>query len=347
MNQRAEEYKTAKIHPDARMDQLRVLAFADLINGVSLAARIAQAQADADREDGEPASLEPADEVSPDGAGQAGDDQDNGVPGTRSDGEGDGAPGGGGNDCGGMGGSGEPDGAGTGLPVTANLTIPLAILLDLADRPGVGHGLGPLDPALARDLAAAAARSARSQWCVTVTDADGTAIGHGCARPARTRKAKSAPPRNRGGPPARTRWAFAPRGGPSPPGGHGAWALTLPGGRELTVKLGPVPVTGCDHRHESRGYQPGDTLRHLVEIRDGECTFLTCSRHARGCDFEHALPHDQGGRTCACNGGARSRKCHRVKQSRGWAVTQPRPGWHRWTTPASRTYTQGPMRYPA
>ena len=38
VNQRAEEYKTAKIHPDARMDQLRVLAFADLINGVSLAA---------------------------------------------------------------------------------------------------------------------------------------------------------------------------------------------------------------------------------------------------------------------------------------------------------------------
>jgi hypothetical protein len=27
-------------------------------------------------------------------------------------------------------------------------------------------------------------------------------------------------------------------------------------------------------------------------------------------------------------------------------VTQPWPGWHQWTTPASRTYTQGPMQYP-
>jgi hypothetical protein len=120
----------------------------------------------------------------------------------------------------------------------------------------------------------------------------------------------------------------------------------MPGGRELTAQLGPVPVTDCDHRHESHAYQPGDTLRHLVEIRDGECTFPACSRHARGCDFEHATPYDQGGKTCACNGGARSRRCHKVKQSRGWAVTQPRPGWHRWTTPSGRSYTQGPMRYP-
>ena len=45
-------------------------------------------------------------------------------------------------------------------------------------------GIGPLDPDLARDLAAAAARTARSTWCVTVTDQDGHAIGHGCARPA-------------------------------------------------------------------------------------------------------------------------------------------------------------------
>ena len=66
----------------------------------------------------------------------------------------------------------------------ANLTIPLATLLHLADRPGEMTGIGPLDPDLARDLAAAAARTARSTWCVTVTDQDGHAIGHGCARPA-------------------------------------------------------------------------------------------------------------------------------------------------------------------
>ncbi len=140
-------------------------------------------------------------------------------------------------------------------------------------------------------------------------------------------------------------WAFAPAGDPGPPGGYGAWELTLPGGCRLGVKLEPVATFACDHRHESHAYQPNDTLRHQVQVRDYECTFPTCSRHARESDFEHARPYDKGGRTCACNAGARSRQCHRVKQSPGWNVTQPRPGWHQWITPAGRIYLQGPKRY--
>jgi hypothetical protein len=124
------------------------------------------------------------------------------------------------------------------------------------------------------------------------------------------------------------------------------WALTVPSGLELTLNLEPVPTYECDHRHESHAYKPNATLRHLVQIRDHTCTFPPCSRHARDSDFEHATPYDQGGRTCASNAGARSRKCHRIKQSPGWNVTQPRPGWHQWTTPRGRTYTQGPKRYP-
>jgi hypothetical protein len=120
----------------------------------------------------------------------------------------------------------------------------------------------------------------------------------------------------------------------------------MPDGRNLTVELRPVPTFSCDHRYESHAYQPNDTLRHLVQIRDGECTFPPCSRHARQADFEHATPYDQGGRTCACNAGARSRACHQVKQSPGWKVTQPKPGWHQWETPSGRTYIQGPKRYP-
>ena len=64
--------------------------------------------------------------------------------------------------------------------------MPLATLLGLAERPGEIHGFGLLDPALARELAAAAAASPRTQVCVTVTSPEGYAIGHGCARPART-----------------------------------------------------------------------------------------------------------------------------------------------------------------
>ena len=126
-----------------------------------------------------------------------------------------------------------------------------------------------------------------------------------------------------------------------------AYAHFLPGGRELTVRPDPVPVLECDHRYQTHHYQPSDRLRHLVQIRDGTCTFPPCNRHARDSDFEHALPYDKGGKTCPCNAGARSRACHQVKQSPGWNVTQPKPGWHRWETPAGRVYEQEPKRYPA
>ncbi len=420
VNQRAQEYKKAKVSPGATMDQLRVLGFLDILNGIGAAARIAQAQAeaqagqagapqpgqdDAERGRGKPAGHDGrpdgggpgnghaddggrndggADDGGPNDGGADDDGRNDGHAddGGRNDGgaddggrddraaddaSGHGDPGAGGHGSGSGDGpdSGRPDGgsggrgdgapaggppAGTGatgpaLPARINLTIPFATLLDLAERPGESHGLGPLDPALARDLAAAAARSPHSEWCVTVTNAAGMAIGHGCARPARTHQAKHRPPGSRDGP-----WAFTSSDGtgtPTPPDGFGSWTITLPGGRDLAVDLGPVPLTDCDHRYESRGYQPGDTLRHLVQVRDGKCTFPCCSRHARESDFEHAIPYEKGGRTCACNAGARSRRCHRVKQSKGWKVEQPLPGWHVWTTPSGRTYTQGPMKYPA
>src|SRR6185437_16048387 len=63
------------------------------------------------------------------------------------------------------------------------LTVPLATLAGLADRPGELGGLGPVDPWLARDLATAAAVNPKTTWCLTVTDDQGHAIAHGCARP--------------------------------------------------------------------------------------------------------------------------------------------------------------------
>ena len=63
------------------------------------------------------------------------------------------------------------------------LTVPLATVTGLADRPGEIAGIGPVDPWLARDLARAAAANPKTTWCVTVTDEQGHAVGHGCARP--------------------------------------------------------------------------------------------------------------------------------------------------------------------
>ena len=131
--------------------------------------------------------------------------------------------------------------------------MPLGTAADLADRPGELSGLGPgapVDPWLARDLLRAAARNPATTWCVTVTDEYGHAVGHGCARPART------------------------------------------------------------------------------------------------CDFEHNVPYETGGRTCMCNGGPKCRHDHRLKQQPGWTVDQLADGTFSLSTPAGRTYTTEPTRYP-
>ncbi len=81
----------------------------------------------------------------------------------------------------------------SGFAARINLTIPLATLLGLAERPGQADGLGAIDPDLARTLATAAAGNPQTSWCVTVTDQRGHPTAHGCARPARAdRSARSA-----------------------------------------------------------------------------------------------------------------------------------------------------------
>ena len=260
-------------------------------------------------------------------------------------------------------------------PRPPDLIVPLLTLLGLADRPGEIQGFGLLDPSLARDMVAAAVASSRAEICVTVTSPEGYASGHGCARPARSaRSAQSAQTSGLqvgGGSTALPAclnltisttdltslaaspgpWSFTPRSstGPpneaGPPDGYGRWELVLPDGRRFTVRLDMVPTQDCDHRYETHGYHPSARLRHLVQVRDGTCTFPPCNRHAKESDFEHALPYEKGGSTDACNAGARSRACHRIKQSKGWNVTQPRPGWHQWTTPSGRVYVQEPKRY--
>ena len=224
------------------------------------------------------------------------------------------------------------------------LTVPLATLADLADRPGELSGLGPVDPWLARDLARAAARNAKTTWCVTVTDAKGHAVSHGCARPEPRSHGKRAGP----GPPlGGTGLCFTPASRDGPPEGYGTWRLRTPGsGPDLIITLDPLTTDPCDHRFESRGHDPGVTLRHLSQIRHATCTSPICRRPARTCDFEHNTPYEAGGRSCLCNGGPKCRHDHRLKQHPRWKVNQLPDGTFRWTTPAGRTYTTEPTRYP-
>jgi hypothetical protein len=231
------------------------------------------------------------------------------------------------------------------------LTIPLATLLGLADHPGEATGFGPLDADMARGMATAATASPATTWCVTVTDRHGHPTAHGCARPARRTGPKRQPSPDTGPPGGRTRTTSGDTGPPGdqagPPYGYGTWRLRPAArGPDLSVDLEPIPVTDCDHRYHTAAHDPGDRLRHLVEVRDGECTWPPCRRAARRCDFEHAIPWEQGGRTCACNAGARCRHHHHQKQAAGWRLVQELPGHHTWTTPSGRQYTTGPTTYP-
>ena len=78
--------------------------------------------------------------------------------------------------------------------VLPEVTVPLVTLQRRAERPGENRLLGPLDPAMARDLAAAAARSPGSRWEVTIVDDHGYAVGHGIARARRGRRQEPQPP---------------------------------------------------------------------------------------------------------------------------------------------------------
>ena len=223
------------------------------------------------------------------------------------------------------------------------LTVPLATLSGLADRPGELGSLGPVDPWLARDLAAAAAASPKTTWCLTVTDSQGHAVAHGCARPEPKNQRNRAGP----GPPGETGFTFTPASRDSTPGGYGTWRLTTPGdGPDLIITINPITTDPCDHQHEAKGHDPGVKLRHLAQIRHATCTSPICRRPAAQADFEHNTPYEAGGRTCLCNTGPKCRHDHRLKQHPRWKVDQLPDGTFRWTTPAGRTYDTEPTRYP-
>jgi Domain of unknown function (DUF222) len=226
--------------------------------------------------------------------------------------------------------------AGRGFRADVHLTLPvmflpLLTLLGLADNPGEADGWGALDPALVRDLGTrAAAAGEASRWHLTLVDENGWAVGHGCA--ATKRGAKRDETGNSGA--MRDSWEDT------------NWTLNLPGGDARTFTLNPIPVWDCDHRYETSKHDPSPLLRHLTEVRDGSCVQVGCHRPAARCDFEHAIPFEQGGKTCGCNGGPKCRRDHQIKQARNWQAIQIAPGFHQWITPSGRSYTRQPRQYP-
>lgn len=194
------------------------------------------------------------------------------------------------------------------LSGTVNLTMPLASWTGSADAPGEAAGYGPVSADDCRDLAGGLAASKDVKWCLTLTDLDGQAVAHGCAR-------------------------ASPR-----PGSVRAWLIK--------IKLKRIDCGACTHDGETRAYRPPEMMRHLVCIRQRTCAFPGCRQPAERCDLDHTNPFDQGGRTCPCNLSPLCRRHHRAKQAPGWHLAQPQPGTLVWTAPHGRTYATQPGRYP-
>ena len=143
--------------------------------------------------------------------------------------------------------------------------MPATAWLGLADSPGEIAGTGAADAATCRDLAAAL-RPGDSRWCLTLTDRNGRAIAHGCAR-----------------------------AGPGPP------ATTDPAAWLAQITITPIETGTCTHRRQTAAYRPPPSLRHLIKIRSRRCGYPGCRRPATRCDDDHTIPHHKGGKTCECN----------------------------------------------
>ena len=262
-----------------------------------------------------------------------GGETDGGGSGDGGDGGGGGGDGGGppppkppGSGDGGNGRRAGPGGHGKRVAAQVALTIPLTTVLGLGHQIGDGGAFGPLDPATARDLAHSAAQHPGTRWCVTVTDEQGRAVAHGCAR----------------GPQP---WVgLAARDGPANSDGSAGQIVARFLDR-LRVRLDPIAVDSCEHTDAEPGYVPSRKLRHKVHARTPTCSYWGCRRPAGTCDDDHTLAWDNGGLTCQCNLAPLCRRHHRMKQRDGWRLEQPRPGIMVWLTPGGRQYVTKPAIY--
>jgi hypothetical protein len=312
VEQRALDLRAAGLPGTLR--DLRVRAYLDLLqerdSRLAPAAPDAASSTDADR------TVSPAHDSRP-------DDPQDGHDGS-GDGHGSGPGGDGGPDhgpTGGPGGSGSNGCArrarkdpGPSVAALVNITVPWSSVIGQPGTLGEAAGFGLLDAQTARDLMAAAARHPRTRWCVTALDPDGTAAAHGCA--------------------------LGPRPAPIP----GTSPDQVP--RALGITLNMIIRGPCHHAQAERRYRPGRKLQHLVNARNTRCTAPGCGQPAARCDLDHTTAWHHGGPTCPCNLAPLCRHHHRCKQAEGWWLEQPEPGVLLWRTPAGRTYTTNPTRYP-
>jgi hypothetical protein len=222
------------------------------------------------------------------------------------------------------------------LPALTNITISAGTLLGWSNAPAEVAGFGLTDPGSARDLIAAASHHPRSRWCITLLDADGEAIAHGCS-------------------PGRHPWTPPPGGnrdGPANP--RDGTAGVGPDDRQRAqlaellrqLKITPVPIAkgACDHKTREDRYRPSRRLQHLIRARTTTCPAPGCNAQAIHNELDHTTPYPDGS-TDQCNLGPPCSRHHHAKHAPGWQLQQPEPGVMRWTLPSGRVHTTRPTRY--
>ncbi|MDD7935525.1 HNH endonuclease signature motif containing protein [Actinomycetospora straminea] len=86
---------------------------------------------------------------------------------------------------------------------------------------------------------------------------------------------------------------------------------------------------------------PSAALRRWITVRDRSCVFPPCGASALEAEIDHTRSVLERGLTLADNLGPACGHDHDLKD-RGWTLTQPRPGWFRWTSPTGHAYERPP-----
>jgi hypothetical protein len=85
-------------------------------------------------------------------------------------------------------------------------------------------------------------------------------------------------------------------------------------------------------------YEISDRLAEQSRLTRTRCAHPRCTRKARRCDCDHAVPHAKGGATCSCNLVPLCRFHHRLKTRGGWSYVILEPGLYLWRSRHGNRY---------
>ncbi|MDP2773279.1 MAG: hypothetical protein Q8O61_06945, partial [Nocardioides sp.] len=108
------------------------------------------------------------------------------------------------------------------------------------------------------------------------------------------------------------------------------------GNPDATIIVKPVRDLS-DHIHVG-AYEVPDRLKEQDALVDHHCVFPWCTKPARGCDIDHAVPYGEGGPTCSCNTAPECRGHHRLKTHGGWTCEVLGRGTYLWRSPHGHLY---------